>query len=364
VRVLHVITGLGTGGAETQLRILLQHTRHDADVVSLHNPGAVAEQLRLDGVQVTDVRMSSNRDARGLARLLGVMRAGRYDVVHTHLYRACLYGRLAARIAGVPRIVATEHSLYRGQLEGRRATAGVRALYLGTERLGHCTIAVSRAVREELRSWGVPEERLVHIPNGLDLADLAFDAAARHRVRDEFGIPAGTVVIGAVGRLHPGKRFDELIEAAAPLLGPHRVLVIVGTGAEHAALTARARELGVADHVILAGERPVAPVLSAMDTFASPSSLETFGLAVIEALVNGLPVIYRRCPALDEIDVSGVPAVQVGDSVADLRAALQTHAVRPRTAGRPPAALAHLDIAGVAAAVDDLYEQLGAGARP
>ena len=100
MKVLHVITGLAAGGAETQLRLLLRHSRTDADVVALYNAGVVAEQLRRDGVLVTDLAMRSNRQVGAVLELAGLMRQGRYDVVHTHLYRACLYGRVAAKMAG------------------------------------------------------------------------------------------------------------------------------------------------------------------------------------------------------------------------------------------------------------------------
>ncbi len=358
MKVLHVVTGLGTGGAETQLRLLLQHTRHQADVVTLHNPGAVADQLRGDGVRVRDLGMRSNRDLAALAGLVRLIRADRYDVVHTHLYRACLYGRLAARLAGRPRIVATEHSLFQGQIEGRVATRGIRALYRGTERLGDATIAVSRAVRNELRTWGVPDRRLVHIPNGIDVGSLAFDAGRRSRLRADLGIGPDVTVLGAVGRLHVNKRFDDLIDAAAPLLGERRVLLLVGDGAHRADLVRRAADRGVADHVRFAGELPAPQVLSAMDLLVSPSSLETFGLAVVEALANGLPVVYRRSPALEEMDTATLPAVRVGESTEELRRALAEHGPRTASHHPVPSALAELDVVRVAAAVDDLYERL------
>jgi len=139
VRVLHVITGLAAGGAETQLRLLLQHTRHEVEVVALYNAGMVAEQLRADGIPVTDLGMRSNKQLGAVVRLAGLVRRGRFDVVHVHLYRAALYGRLAARLAGVRCVVATEHLLLDDQLEGLPATRGVRGLYLAAERLGQVT---------------------------------------------------------------------------------------------------------------------------------------------------------------------------------------------------------------------------------
>ncbi|MFE0427530.1 glycosyltransferase, partial [Streptomyces sp. NPDC058953] len=106
-RVLHIVTGLGTGGAEQQLRLLLRHLPdpYTCDVVTLTNPGAVAAGLRADGVRVTDLGMRGNRDLGALPRLVRLIRDGGYDIVHTHLYRACVYGRIAARIAGVRAVV-------------------------------------------------------------------------------------------------------------------------------------------------------------------------------------------------------------------------------------------------------------------
>ncbi|MGY2127004.1 glycosyltransferase [Blastococcus sp. SYSU DS0617] len=355
MRVLHVITGLAAGGAETQLRSLLQHSRHDAEVVALYNAGSVAEQLRDDGVPVHDLGMRSNTEVGAVLRLARLIRRGRYDVVHTHLYRACLYGRVAARLAGVRTVVATEHSLLDDQLEGRSAGRGVRLLYLATERLGITTVAVSAATRDNLLRWGVAPERVVTVPNGLDLDALAFDPADRAAVRAELGVPAGARLVGAVGRLHPGKRFDELIRALAPTLGGDDRLLVVGEGPERASLTALAGELGVAPFVHLVGERPVAPALSAMDVLASPSGYETFGLAVLEALAAGLPVVFRRSPAVDEIGGHLPGAIRLGPG-ADLAATLAGVTAGPER--RAPDALAAFDVRAVAARIDDLYERL------
>jgi glycosyltransferase involved in cell wall biosynthesis len=364
VKILHVITGLAVGGAETQLRSLVTHSKHESDVVCLYNPGAVAAELRADGVRVVDLGMRSNRDVSALRRLIGVMREGRYDVVHTHLYRACVYGRLAARLSSVSGIVATEHSLQDGQLEGRVATRSVRALYRASEALGDVTIAVSDAVRRDLLGWGVPARRIVAIPNGVELAGLSFDAAERAQTRNALGLAADDQVIGTVGRLHPGKRIDLLIDAAAPLLRQGRYLLVVGDGPARGELEEQTRALGVEDRVIFAGEQPARPFLAAMDVFASPSPFETFGLAVVEALANGLPVAYRRCPALEELAAPIPAAVRVSGGEAELRDVLVDLLGRtpsgPRTA---PPELAARGMPEIARSVDDVYARVTNGAR-
>jgi glycosyltransferase involved in cell wall biosynthesis len=358
MKILHVITGLMAGGAEQQLRLLLRHTRHQADVVSLYNRGLVADAIEADGTRVVDLGMRSNRDVSALCRLVRLMRAGRYEVVHVHLYRACVYGRIAARMAGIPVVVTTEHSIGDHQIEGRRKTWGVRLLYLATDKFSNVTIAVSEAVRRRLVDWGMPESKIRVIPNGLDVESLAFDAVARTRVRSCFGIPDGTFVVGGVGRLEPGKRFDALIAAVAPLLGPGRRLLLVGDGRERQRLRQLADAAGVADRVIFAGERAdVGALLSAMDLFVSPSDDETFGVAVLEALAAGLPVLYVQCPALDGLPRTG--ARQVGGAVEELRQAVMEQF---RAGPRPrPGATTRLDryaISVCSRAVDALYERL------
>src|SRR5580693_2564580 len=166
MKVLHVITGLGVGGAELQLRAVLQQTRHDADVVTLYNPGPVADMIRADGTAVRTLDMRRNTQLSALLRLRRIIRAGRYDVVHAHLYRSQIYARPAAWLAATPVIVSTEHSIGETHLERRRMTRPVQALYLGTELFADMTIAVSAAVRDRMANWGIRDRKLTVIPNG------------------------------------------------------------------------------------------------------------------------------------------------------------------------------------------------------
>ncbi len=359
MKVLHIITGLGVGGAELQLRSVLQHTRHDAEVVTLYNPGPVADMIRADGRRVRSLGMTSNTQTSALYALRGLIADGGYDVVHAHLYRSQIYGRPAAWLAGVPVILSTEHSIGETHLERREMTAGVRALYLATEAMSDMTVAVSPAVRERLVKWGVRPRKVAVIPNGVDLTRVEFDATARGKVRAEFGLAPSDYVIGVLGRLDATKQFDMVIEAAAPLLGDARRLLIVGKGDERAHLEQVARRFGVADRVIFAGERhDVAAMLSAMDLFVAASKQETFGLSVLEALANGMPVLYTTCPALDGLDVSR--ATRVPPSAGGLRDAMLAELAVGRQGDRAtePAVEKEYGIQAVTSRIDDLYEQL------
>jgi glycosyltransferase involved in cell wall biosynthesis len=333
MKVAHIITGLGMGGAEQQLRLMLRHLPARCDVFTLTAPGSVGDGILADGHRVTHVGMTGNLDATVVPLLVHLLREGRYDLVHTHLYRACLYGRLAARLAGVRAVVATEHSLGDDSIEGRPLSFGVRALYLASERLGCATVAVSDTVAQRLRRWGVPATRLHTVPNGIDARRFRFDPAARAATRARLGIPEGTFLVGGVGRLVPGKHFETLVRAVAVL--PDARLLLAGDGPERGTLHGIASALGALDRIHMLGECDgtiasagggaweIPDLLAAMDVFVSPSSDEAFGLAVLEALAAGLPALHVTCPAIDDLPSWEAPgARRIGTGVPELTALL------------------------------------------
>ncbi|GES29678.1 glycosyltransferase [Streptomyces angustmyceticus] len=392
MKVLHVITDLDVGGAEQQLRLLLRRLPAHCEVVTLTRPGPVAAGIEADGTPVTHLGMTGDRDLTALPRLAGLIRGGGYDLVHTHLYRACVYGRIAARMAGVRAVVATEHSLGDAVIEGRRLTRGVRALYRATERLGTATVAVSDTVAARLRRWGVPEQRIHVVPNGIEAHRFAFDPAVRALVRTRLGLPLDAFVIGGAGRLVPGKRFDVLVRAVTQLPGVH--LLLAGAGPERETLRRMAEQFGSGDRIHLLGERdgavdaafdgrspgawgpggqaaegqaadgPDIPgLLSAIDVFVSPSPDEAFGLAVLEALGSGLPVLYGSCPAVDELPADQAPgARRFSLGVHELGTALRE--LRREGPGRLPVppVVRRYDIARSAEALTAVYAQALAGA--
>jgi glycosyltransferase involved in cell wall biosynthesis len=395
MRVLHIITGLGVGGAEEQLRLLLRHLpAHSvrSDVVTLTEPGAVAEGIRGDGTRVTHLGMAGNRDLLALPRLVRLVRSGGYDLVHTHLYRACVYGRIAARSAGVRTVVATEHSLGEREMEGRPLGPAMRALYLATERLGTTTVAVSGTVAGRLRRWGVPQARLCTVPNGIDAARFRFAPAVRTAVRTRLGLDDDAFVVAGVGRLVPGKRFDALVDAMVAV--PDARLLLAGEGPQQPALRARAEALGVAERVRFLGacwggldtEREpggkgavldVPGVLAAADLFVSASAEESFGLAAVEALAAGLPVLYVACPAVEDLPSDQAPgarrvAASAGGLAEALRTVHQAHTEQLARGGGParlpvPVAVRHYDIAHCAERLARVYRSaLGPppGSRP
>ena len=363
MKVLHVITGLDAGGAELQLAMLLRHTRHEADVVTLYNPGPVADMIREEGTSVRDLGMRSNRELGALVRLRKLIRDGRYDVVHTHLYRTQVYARPAARLAGTPVVLTTEHSIGETHIERRPMTRSVRALYLTSELFSDATIAVSDIVRDRLARWGVPRRKITVVPNGVEVTELSYDPAARQQVREQFGIAPDTYVIGALGRLDPNKRVDLTMEAAKPMLGDKCKFLVIGRGEDQERLEKAAARLGVSEHVIFGGyQRDTTAMLAAFDLYVAASLQETFGLSVLEALASGLPTLYTTCPALDGIQterarqVTGTPEALGQEIRKEVEAG-----PRERIADRN--VFAQYGMESVATRIDDLYEEILAG-RP
>ena len=325
-------------------------------------PGRVAHEIRADGSTVHDVGMRANVDLAAVPRLARLIRAGSFDLVHTHLFRAGIYGRLAARLAGVRHVVATEHSLGRTSIEGRRVTPWIRALYLSSERLGDATIAVSGAVAAQLADWGVPPSRIGIIPNGIESEDFTFRPDRRIAVRAALGIPADRFVVGSVCRLVPGKRVDTVLRSAQDL--PTVTVLIVGDGPDLLALRSLASRLGVS--AVFVGESAdVAGLLSAMDLLVMPSPAETFGVAVIEALAAGVPVLYTNCPALDELPSGSVPgARRLAPDIGVFQREIASAVGRGPRRLPPPAALDRYDMAQLATRVEALYARVTGTAEP
>ncbi len=113
-------------------------------------------------------------------------------------------------------------------------------------------------VAERLKRWGVPGPRIEVVPNGIDLARFRFDPVQRLRTRQRLGLPEGAYVIGGIGRLAAGKRFDVLVRALAQLPDDYWLL-LVGGGTEENLLRRTAHDYRVADRVLFTGERPYVP---------------------------------------------------------------------------------------------------------
>ena len=311
IRVLHVITSLAIGGAErlvVSAAAGLRREPFDHGICCLAERGPLAAEAEAAGVPVFCVgAFPGLRNPIAFARLVRVIRRFRPTIVHTHLQSANLYGRLAARLARVPLVVATEHNVYGGK--ARRYVFVERRLARMTDAL----IAVSGDVRRFLSlQLAIAPSTIRVIPNGVAPGAASPRAVAALRAR--IGENADGLRLGTIASLTPKKGHEFLLRAAARLQerGVACSLVLAGGGPERSRLESLAGDLGLAGRVHLLGAVPnAADVLAIIDVFVLPSLVEGMPLALLEAMLAGKPVVATAVGGVPEVVTSGVNGLLV-----------------------------------------------------
>ncbi len=322
LKVLQLIPTLDRSGAEKQLVMLaagLPRDRYAVEVAALTRLGPLATDLRAAGVPVHLVGKRFKADPLALARLTALIRRGKYDVVQTWLFAANAYGRVAARRAGVPVIVATEMAvdLWKGRAE--------RAIDRWLGRRGDCVVGNSQAVVDYYREVGVPAEKLVVIRSGI--ADLPASDWDTVGTRSALGVVPEAPLLLFVGRLAEQKRVDDLLKALDLLqhVRPDLRTWIVGDGPLRSRLEDMAGSftLRQSGRVSFLGHRDDVPrLVAAADALVLPSRYEGLPNVVLEAMQAGKPVVATAAPGTTEVVVDGQTGllVPVGDHVALTRA--------------------------------------------
>ena len=334
IRVLHLITSLERGGAENHLLALMTHAnRHETEFETavLCGEGELVPAFRAAGIPVHLLKARSRFDPLALGRLVALLRERRYDVVHSHLFRADIYGGLAVGRVGPPRpfLVSTRHNDDRFFLN---PFIGIVHYLLSARQ--DMIIAISDHVAHFTIARGVRyPARVRRVYHGLRPPDTVLQEREGRRIRlDELGVSADDFLVGNVGRLAPQKGQRHLIEAMPLLLErvPNAHAAIAGGGELEPYLRELAEELGVMQRVHVLGPRQDVPALMhALDVFAMPSIWEGFGLVLLEAMAAGKPIVASRVATIPEVVVDGETGLLVpaGDAaaLADALASLAAH---------------------------------------
>ncbi|HEY0183426.1 MAG TPA: glycosyltransferase family 4 protein [Rhodopila sp.] len=285
------------------------------EVVGACAEGPLLADVRGEGFRVIPIpfvrRLSPLAHLRAFRSLVAILRAEKPDLVHAHMPISGFIARLAARAAGVPKVVYTCHGFL---FNHASSSLPRRALSLVMEwvaaRATDVFLTVSEAEARDARRLHIAAHAEA-VRNGRDPAIFRPDPVARQRVRQELGVPADRVVIIAVSRLVWHKGYPEL--AAAMRLVPEAELWVVGERLDSdrgADMEAVLRDAGLGERLRMLGYRADVPtLLAAADIFALPSRFEGLPMSVIEAMLTGLPVVATN--------VRG-PAEQVADGVTGL----------------------------------------------
>ena len=303
MKILHVITGLDVGGAETTLFRLatsMDPARFRSRAVSLIAPGPMGERLEKAGIPVDSLHMRRGAPSPGgLLRLVRLIRDWRPDVVQTWLYHADLAGLIAARLAfplgGGPKVAWNIRCSYMALSEYRRLTGVTLRACAALSKFPDVVLTNSHEARRFHGELGYHPKRFEVIPNGFDTDLFRPDPEARQSVREELNIAPDAPVIGHVARFDPMKDHRTFIEGAALASAQveDAVFLLAGRGVDYDNLDL-ARWLSQAGfdpaNVRLLGERADVPrLMAAMDVHVSSSLGEALPNAVGESMACGVP---------------------------------------------------------------------------
>ena len=303
MKVLQLISSGGYYGAENMLLNLCASQEKTGCQNSLllfynvHVPNVeFYERARRRGLSVRMVHCKGKADWRAVQQIEEYIQEDGIDLVHTHGYKADLYGYLAAWRSGKP-VVATCHNWV-----GGTAALGI---YNYLDRMAlkrfNALAAVSDAVAQRLLAFGVPAEKVKTIANGIDVQIFE-----RGEPLPALSAP-GSKVVGVVARLDLQKGFEYLLRAVRELCNIYALkVVIVGEGPDRKAIEDMVKDYGLQSNVVLAGQQSdMAGVYAAMDIFVLPSLNEGLPMTVLEAMAASRPVIATRVGAIPSVIQDG-----------------------------------------------------------
>lgn len=300
VRVLFIINGLSTGGAEMMLYALLKNLSQNFNphVISLTSEGDLGPKIRALHVDLETLELNpSAPNPLKLLKLVRRIRQIRPDVVHTWMHHANLLGGLGSRLAGVKKIAWGIHS---GGRSAEDASWTTRAIIRANAILsGFVPFSIqscsNRAIREYVE-LGYRKDKLVVIPNGFDLSRYHPDAAARLSVRRELGLGNDVPLIGLIARFHPVKNHRHFLRAAGRMhqAKPDVHFMMAGDNVDrhNPELSRWIGEEGLRSVTHCLGPRDDIPrLIAALDIATMTSRSEAFPLVLGEAMACAIPCV-------------------------------------------------------------------------
>jgi len=313
INVLHIFMNLQVGGAQeiflTQLKYI-DRTKFHIIVCCLNGRGSLVSEVEKLGNRVICLnRLNRRNDIQAIFELLKLIRQNNIDIVHTYLYsRTSFYGHIAALMARTPVIIAAEMGSPSKKSLKKRISDRLLARF--TDQI----IALSEATRSSAaKELGVGLNKITVIYPGVDIGKFTIRETKRE-VRNALNLPHDVPIIGIVARLDPVKGHEYLLDAMLRVWNfiASAKLMIVGAGPLEESLRSRVERLGLSKQVMFMGmRRDIPQLLKAMDIFVLPSLQEGFGMALLEAMVMGLPVIATNVGGIPEVVDDGKTGILV-----------------------------------------------------
>lgn len=343
-KVLFVVTKSNFGGAQRYVYDLATHlSKEHFEVAVACGPDATGktgrlsyllEEKKIPTIEVPALTRDVHffDDVRAFFALTGLLLAEKPAVVHLNSSKAGGLGALAARIAGVPRIIFTIHGLPADEDRSRIAQMLIACATWLTAFLAHRTITLSQDAFERIRRLPFLYGKTVLIYNGIETPDYLTPRDARRELRTiDPSLPEGFLV-GSIGELHHNKGFERAIDAMAK---SDLHLAIIGDGEEKEALVARAIEKGVAERIHFLGfVNDAAKYVRAFDAFLLPSRKEGLPYVLLEAGAGHVPIVASDIPGVRDIvlhEFTGLLVPDGGDFAAAIKRLTNTTLSRSLT---------------------------------
>jgi glycosyltransferase involved in cell wall biosynthesis len=300
MKIIHVITGLDLGGAETMLFRLLKHidrTHFDNQVISLIPAGVVGDQIRTLDIPVNSLGMRSGHfSLRAILQLINIIRRERPDVVQTWMYHSDLMGGMAGYLTRTPVVWGIHNTALAPGLVKTNTIWVVNLNSRLSRWLPRQIITCSEAASKVHQDIGYFSRKIIVIPNGFDLGVFKPDPAARISLRHEFSLPPDTHLIGLVARFDPLKDHHNFILAAGQFHQHHPQAHFILCGERvsetNSTLTAWIESNGIRENCHLLGRRNDIPrVMAGLDVNTLSSIGEAFPNVLGEAMASGIPCV-------------------------------------------------------------------------
>lgn len=298
MKVLHVITGLGTGGAESMLsRLIREMPTHTHVIVSLTNLGELGKNLAANGYSVHALDISPRTLLNAALQLWNIIKLNKPDVIQTWMYHSDFIGGIIGRLAGVKNIIwnVRNTNIPQGTFSSTNFLIIICAAL--SRFIPRAIIYCSNAGLDHHVSKGYCNNRMLVIPNGFNVHIPQPSLSAKDLIRSELGILESSFLVGIVGRFDPLKGYDIFIKAAGRIASTYAqnfVFIMVGRDVDESndELNDLIKKYGRSAKFILMGEQNrISLLMSIFDIFCLSSIAEGFPNVVAEAMLAGTPCV-------------------------------------------------------------------------
>lgn len=310
--ICYIITKSNFGGAQKYVYELA--TSLDPEMfevtVALGGNGPLKTKLESANIEVISIPdlerdISLSKEIGVFRFLFNLFQERHFDVVHLNSSKIGGLGSIAAKIAGIPRIIFTAHGWAFNEDRSWFSKLIIKCAYWITLLVADKTIAVSEAIKKQVQGWPITLSKVVVIPNGVRPLSLYERSDARDKLsRLHPKLNMQKRWVGTLAELHPIKGLDVLIDAAAKNKEtlPDTQYVILGDGEARDILAQQITDAGLENTVILLGYvEHAAQYLKAFDMFALPSRSEALALVILEAALAEVPIVATRVGGIPEV---------------------------------------------------------------